>query len=66
MNESGYYDGPKTAVLGPSVENPTVEANIDRKIARHQKEIDRLLQSKEELKPLLHMRIGDLRNAMDY
>lgn len=47
-------------------QNPTVEENIERKIAYHQSEIDRLTKSKEALKPLLSMRIGDIRQAMDY
>lgn len=47
-------------------ENPSVEENIDRKIAYHQGEIDRLIKSKDELAPLLKMRIRDIRQAMDY
>ena len=47
-------------------ENPTVEENIDRKVAYLQAEIDRLTKSKEELAPLLKMRIRDIRQAMDY
>lgn len=47
-------------------QNPTVEENIDRKIAYHQSEIDRLTKSKNDLGPLLSMRIGDIRQAMDY
>ncbi len=47
-------------------ENPTVEENIDRKIGYLQGEIDRLQKSKEDLGPLLKMRIRDIRQAMDY
>lgn len=47
-------------------ENPTVEENIDRKISYLQSELDRLQKSKEELGPLLKMRIRDIRQAMDY
>lgn len=47
-------------------ENPSVEENIDRKIAYHQREIERLVKSKEELAPLLKMRIRDIRQAMEY
>jgi hypothetical protein len=47
-------------------ENPTVEENIDRKISYLQGEIDRLIKSKEDLGPLLKMRIRDIRQAMDY
>lgn len=47
-------------------ENPTVEENIDRKIHYLQGEIDRLQKSKQDLAPLLKMRIRDIRQAMDY
>ena len=47
-------------------ENPTVEENIDRKIRYLQGEIDRLQKSKDDLGPLLKMRIRDIRQAMDY
>lgn len=47
-----------------SYEDRTVEENIDAKIAFHESEIMKLQLSKETLKPLLRMRIGDLRNAM--
>ena len=46
--------------------NPTVEENIDRKISYLQGEIDRLIKSKEDLGPLLKMRIRDIRQAMEY
>ena len=46
--------------------NPTVEENIDGKIEQYEREIARLKQSKEELAPLLKMRIRDIRQAMDY
>lgn len=59
--------GPRTLVGAQRMdENPTVEENIDRKIARYQVEIDRLQQSKLDLGPLLKMRIQDIRQAMDY
>lgn len=58
--------GPQTALGSLIDQNPTVEENIDRKIAYHQTEIDRLTKSKEALGPLLSMRIGDIRQAMDY
>jgi len=47
-------------------QNPTVEENIDRKIDYLQGEIDRLQKSKQDLAPLLKMRIRDIRQAMDY
>lgn len=60
----------KQAIAGRGLQivdqNPTVEENIERKIAYHQSEIDRLTKSKEALGPLLSMRIGDIRQAMDY
>jgi hypothetical protein len=46
--------------------NPTVEENIDIKIRHLQAEIERLQQSKQDLAPLLKMRIRDIRQAMDY
>jgi len=54
------------AVLGGAIDtNPTVEENIDRRIAHLKAEVDRLEQSKVELAPLLKMRIRDVRNAME-
>ena len=59
--------GPRTLVGAQRIdENPSVEENIDRKIAYHQGEIERLVKSKEELAPLLKMRIRDIRQAMEY
>jgi hypothetical protein len=46
--------------------NPTVEENIDEKIRYCEAEIARLKQSKEELAPLLKMRIRDIHQAMQY
>ena len=46
--------------------NPTVGDNIDEKIRFYESEIARLKQSKEDLAPLLKMRIRDIRQAMDY
>jgi hypothetical protein len=46
--------------------NPTVEENIDAKIAYFESEIARLKQSKEDLAPLLKMRIRDIQQAMNY
>lgn len=67
MTESGYAMSPKTlGGIKRMDENPTVEENINRKIDRHQKEIERLEQSKLDLGPLLKMRIQDIRQAMDY
>lgn len=44
----------------------TVSENIDAKIAMLKAEIDRLEKSKETLAPLMHMRIRDIREAMNY
>lgn len=68
MNEN--Y-APKTAMvgaqrIGPIDHNPTVGDNIDEKIRYYESEIARLKQSKEDLAPLLKMRIRDIRQAMDY
>ena len=46
--------------------NPTVEENIDERIRFYESELVRLKQSKEDLAPLLKMRIRDIRLAMDY
>ena len=46
--------------------NPTVEDNIDEKIRYYEAELVRLKKSKEDLAPLLKMRIRDIRQAMDY
>ena len=51
--------------IDPIDHNPTVEENINGKIERLQAEINRLNKSKEDLGPLLKMRIRDIRNAMD-
>lgn len=46
--------------------NPTVEENINERIRYFESEIARLNQSKEDLAPLLKMRIRDLRMAVEY
>ena len=51
--------------IGPIDHNPTVEDNIDEKIRYYEAELVRLKQSKEDLAPLLKMRIRDIRLAMD-
>jgi hypothetical protein len=67
MNEN-YAVREKTAILGaPRIDhNPSVEDNIDEKIRYYEAELVRLKQSKEDLAPLLKMRIRDIRQAMDY
>ena len=68
MNEG--YAVPKTLAGAQRLvgidHNPTVEENIDEKIRYYESEIVRLKQSKEDLAPLLKMRIRDIRQAMDY
>jgi len=54
----------KEAVLQRA--NLTVGENIDLKIRQLQAEIDRLEASKSTLGPLLEMKIGDIREAMNY
>jgi len=46
--------------------NPTVEENIDERIRYYEAELVRLKQSKEDLAPLLKMRIRDIQQAMNY
>ena len=67
MNET-YAVEQKRAILGAQVvdRNPTVEDNIDEKIRYYEAELVRLKQSKEDLAPLLKMRIRDIRQAMEY
>lgn len=48
------------------MDNPTVEENINRKIAYHQQEIVRLEAAKKTMQPLLHMKLGDMREVMSY
>jgi hypothetical protein len=73
MNEA-YADAveQKRAMYGAQIgvqrldHNPTVEDNIDEKIRYYEAELVRLKQSKEDLAPLLKMRIRDIRQAMEY
>jgi hypothetical protein len=61
------YDVPSTLGLSKGIDhNPTVGDNIDEKIRYYEAELVRLKQSKEDLAPLLKMRIRDIRQAMDY
>lgn len=48
------------------MDNPTVEENINRKIRYHQQEIARLEAAKQTMQPLLHMKLGDMREVMSY
>ncbi len=48
------------------LDNPTVEENINRKIKYHQLEIARLEAAKQTMQPLLHMKLGDMREVMSY
>jgi len=63
------YPVPETrAMLGTQRvdHNPTVEENINERIHYYESELVRLKQSKEDLAPLLKMRIRDIRQAMEY
>ncbi len=61
------YDVPVKLGIAKGIDhNPTVGDNIDEKIRYYESEIVRLKQSKEDLAPLLKMRIRDIRQAMDY
>jgi|GEM_PF-6235296 len=68
MNENYVPVTKQRAMLGEQRidHNPTVEDNIDEKIRYFESEIVRLKQSKEDLAPLLKMRIRDIRQAMEY
>ncbi len=69
MNENYVVEKQRAhAILGAQRidHNPTVEDNIDEKIRYYEAELVRLKQSKEDLAPLLKMRIRDIRQAMDY
>lgn len=68
MNETYAMEAKRGALIGAQRidHNPTVGDNIDEKIRYHEAEIVRLKQSKEDLAPLLKMRIRDIRQAMDY
>lgn len=68
MNEAYAVEMKRGAIIGAQRidHNPTVEENIDEKIRYFETEIARLKQSKEDLAPLLKMRIRDIRQAMDY
>lgn len=48
------------------LDNPTVEENSNRKIKYHQLEIARLEAAKQTMQPLLHMKLGDMREVMSY
>jgi uncharacterized small protein (DUF1192 family) len=65
MNENYAMQPQKGGAIDVYAESTVVE-NIDRKIAAMKAEIARLEASKETLRPLLHMRIRDIREAMNY
>lgn len=52
--------------VNAKLDNPTVEENINRKIKYHQMEIARLEAAKQTMQPLLHMKLGDMREVMSY
>ena len=63
MHKNTIHSSPLIGVID---HNPTVEENIEQKIRYHESELVRLKQSKEDLAPLLKMRIRDIRQAMEY
>jgi hypothetical protein len=58
--------GRSTGEMDAKMDNPTVEENINRKIKYHQMEIARLEAAKQTMQPLLHMKLGDMREVMSY
>lgn len=67
MNEEYAVQKKGTMLGGQRIDyNPTVEDNIDEKIRYYEAELVRLKKSKEDLAPLLKMRIRDIRQAMEY
>ena len=67
MNETYAVEQKRAIASGLRIDhNPTVEENIDEKIRYYEAELVRLKQSKEDLAPLLKMRIRDIRQAMEY
>ena len=68
MHEEYAMQQNRAAILGRQYvdHNPTVEENINERIRHYESELVRLKQSKEDLAPLLKMRITDIRQAMEY
>lgn len=65
------YEGPMEKVCTSSLvghldRNPTVGENLEFRIAALKVELKRLEDSREALKPLLDMRIRDIRDAMSF
>ena len=53
-------------VSRPDVYDPTVGENIDNQIKELERRLELLRKSREELAPLLGMKISSLRTAMNY
>lgn len=66
MNSLSEYNTTECDKVRVERENPTVAENIERKIQYHQREIARLEEAKLQMAPLLHMKIGDMREVMSY
>lgn len=66
MYGNAMVGGSSVPEVQDSFFNKTVGENLDMKISRLQAEIERLKSAKESLGPLLNMKIGDIRSAMDY
>ena len=58
------YEQNEAKVASARRDDITVRQNIEAKISFHQKAIESLEQSKDQLSPLLDMRIDLLRQAM--
>ena len=50
----------------PGIYDPTVGENIDNQIKELERRLELLRKSREELAPLLNMKISSLRTAMTY
>ena len=66
MQEEYYAENRAIVGVAPVNCNPTVEENINERIRHYESEIARLKRSKEDLAPLLKMRVRDLRLAVEY
>ncbi len=65
LNTVGAAECMPKEYIDPKAER-TIEENIDAKIYAHRQEIARLEASKESLKPLLGIKLRDLREAASY
>ena len=66
MYENPIEKAYQGALIGQVDRNPTVGENLEFRIAALKAELKRLEDSREALKPLLDMRIRDIRDAMSF